>query len=427
MASKRSQRGSILLASALVATTVAACSSQRRRWEQEHHSSNELVAQLVVQRQLSSGGGKKGGTIYYTNGTRDVEHWDPQRVLHRSRHRRREPPVHPHAGAVRHGRRTGEQQAAPRPRDRPRHVVQRQQGLEVHAQDRHQVAGRLARHLRRRQVRRVAHLRAGRHHRRPELRAAVPEHPGHAEGQDLRDRLPRPVHEGRPGGVRQGRHLRRPDDHVQPEEVRAGLQLRHHAAGVRAVQAEPGQGREVQLRGLLRRPVHAAGHLETGARAARSSATRNYDAKTDDPTIRKALPDKFVFIEGLQTETVSTGCSPTRVRTSTWSPTAPPRRPTWPASRRRRPGSPTRCSPFNDYLTPNFTKLTNPLVRKALAVSTNRRRLDHRRGRLVRRRPGDRPGQPEPGCCGWLPEVRRRSARTAVTRLRRRSCCSRPA
>src|ERR1700710_61495 len=78
MASKRSQRGTILLASALVATTVAACSSSGGGSKSTTSKSSSPGSSSSA----SSGGGdnKKGGTIYYTNGTRDVEHWDPQRV-----------------------------------------------------------------------------------------------------------------------------------------------------------------------------------------------------------------------------------------------------------------------------------------------------------------------------------------------------------
>jgi peptide/nickel transport system substrate-binding protein len=98
----------------------------------------------------------------------------------------------------------------------------------------------------------------------------------------------------------------------------------------------------------------------------------NYDPKTDDPTIRRALPDKFTFIEGLQTETVFdrllANQGPDQYLVT--DRTAPPAYLSRVSAQKSRFTDP--LSPFNDYLVPNFTKLTNPLVRQALAVSTDR-------------------------------------------------------
>ncbi|WP_375476968.1 ABC transporter substrate-binding protein [uncultured Jatrophihabitans sp.] len=98
----------------------------------------------------------------------------------------------------------------------------------------------------------------------------------------------------------------------------------------------------------------------------------NYDPKTDDATIRRALPDKFVFIEGLQTETVFDRLladqGPDQYLVT--DRTAPPAYLARVSAQKSRFTDPV--SPFNDYLTPNFTRLKNPLIRQALAVSTDR-------------------------------------------------------
>lgn len=97
-----------------------------------------------------------------------------------------------------------------------------------------------------------------------------------------------------------------------------------------------------------------------------------YDPKTDDPTIRRALPDKFTFIEGLQTETVfdrllaDSGQDQTLVTDRV----APPAYLSKVAAVKARYTDVD--SPFNDYVVPNFTRMTNPKVRQALAMATNR-------------------------------------------------------
>jgi peptide/nickel transport system substrate-binding protein len=97
-----------------------------------------------------------------------------------------------------------------------------------------------------------------------------------------------------------------------------------------------------------------------------------YDPKTDDPSIRKALPDKFVFTEGLQTETIFdrllANAGPDQSMVTDRS--APPAYLARVAAQKSRYTDPQ--SPFIDYVVPNFTKMTNPLVRQALALSTNR-------------------------------------------------------
>lgn len=97
-----------------------------------------------------------------------------------------------------------------------------------------------------------------------------------------------------------------------------------------------------------------------------------YDPKTDDPTIRQALPDKYVFVEGLTTETIfdrllaDTGNDKFAVTDRQ----APPAYLARVAAQKAR--FTDEASPFVDYVLPNFRKMTNPLVRQALAVSTDR-------------------------------------------------------
>jgi peptide/nickel transport system substrate-binding protein len=98
----------------------------------------------------------------------------------------------------------------------------------------------------------------------------------------------------------------------------------------------------------------------------------NYDPKTDDTTIRRALPDKFVFQEGIATETVfdrllANAGNDTFAVTDRIAPPAYLARAA--AVKDRFTDGP---SPFVDYVLPNFKKMTNPLVRQALAVSTDR-------------------------------------------------------
>ncbi|MHA3701692.1 ABC transporter substrate-binding protein [Jatrophihabitans sp. YIM 134969] len=98
----------------------------------------------------------------------------------------------------------------------------------------------------------------------------------------------------------------------------------------------------------------------------------NYDPSTDDTSIRKALPDKITFLEGLATETVfdrllaDSGDDQYLVTDRV----APPAYLARVAQQKDRFTSP--ASPFVDYLLPNFKTVTNPLVRQAIAVATDR-------------------------------------------------------
>jgi peptide/nickel transport system substrate-binding protein len=98
----------------------------------------------------------------------------------------------------------------------------------------------------------------------------------------------------------------------------------------------------------------------------------NYDKSTDSTDIRKALPDKIVFNVGQPTETIydqliaDTGDAQYAV-TSQRVPPAYYAQIQGPVADR----SVTVDSPYNDYLVPNFNKLTDPKVREALKTATN--------------------------------------------------------
>jgi peptide/nickel transport system substrate-binding protein len=97
----------------------------------------------------------------------------------------------------------------------------------------------------------------------------------------------------------------------------------------------------------------------------------NWDPKTD--TLRKAYPDKIVFTEGLADEVIAQ-----RLIADTGNDKfAVTDRRVPPAYQAQAAGiQKTRQelvdSPFVDYLQPNVKRLTNPLVRQALAVSTDK-------------------------------------------------------
>jgi peptide/nickel transport system substrate-binding protein len=99
----------------------------------------------------------------------------------------------------------------------------------------------------------------------------------------------------------------------------------------------------------------------------------NWDPKTDP--IRKALPDKIVFVEGLTVEVIAQrlisdqGNDKFAVTDQVVPPSMTPTVKANPAMATR---SANVLSPFVDYLVPNFRKMTNPLVRQALAVSTDK-------------------------------------------------------
>jgi peptide/nickel transport system substrate-binding protein len=98
----------------------------------------------------------------------------------------------------------------------------------------------------------------------------------------------------------------------------------------------------------------------------------NYDPKTDSTELRKALPDKIVFNIGKDASTTDqlfihqSGDAETAVTSTSIAP----------SDYAQITGNVAKLSvnvpsPFNDYLLPNFNRLKNPLIRQALAVSTN--------------------------------------------------------
>lgn len=106
-----------------------------------------------------------------------------------------------------------------------------------------------------------------------------------------------------------------------------------------------------------------------GATFVRNTA---YDPKTD--TLRGAFPDKIVYTEGLEDEVIAqrlisdSGNDKFAVSDRRIPPSMRPQFNT-PALKAR---SENVLSPFVDYVAPNFKRLTDPKVRKALAISTDK-------------------------------------------------------
>ena len=98
----------------------------------------------------------------------------------------------------------------------------------------------------------------------------------------------------------------------------------------------------------------------------------NYDPKTDDPTIRRALPDSIVFQEGLTDETVFDRLLKDQGpdKTAVTDRSAPPAYQARVAQQKGRMSNPV--TPYMDYLLPNFKTVTNPKVREALAVALDK-------------------------------------------------------
>jgi peptide/nickel transport system substrate-binding protein len=97
----------------------------------------------------------------------------------------------------------------------------------------------------------------------------------------------------------------------------------------------------------------------------------NWDAKTD--TLRKALPDKIVFTEGLTDEVIAqrlisdTGNDKFAVSDRRVPPAYQAKAAALPKTRQE-----LVDSPFTDYLQPNVRRLKDPLVRQALALATDK-------------------------------------------------------
>lgn len=100
---------------------------------------------------------------------------------------------------------------------------------------------------------------------------------------------------------------------------------------------------------------------------------KNWDAKTD--TVRKALPDSIVFTEGLTTEVIAQRLISDQGNDKfavTDRQVPPAFQPQVLSNAQLKPRFENVDAPFVDYLTPNFKTLTNPLVRQALAVATDK-------------------------------------------------------
>jgi peptide/nickel transport system substrate-binding protein len=97
-----------------------------------------------------------------------------------------------------------------------------------------------------------------------------------------------------------------------------------------------------------------------------------YDPSTDYPGIRNALPNKVVFQEGISQETIFDRLlkdqGPDRFAVTGES--APPAFQSQVNSHKSRASN--SDTPFIDYVVPNFKRMTNPLVRQALAAATDK-------------------------------------------------------
>ena len=99
----------------------------------------------------------------------------------------------------------------------------------------------------------------------------------------------------------------------------------------------------------------------------------NWNPSTD--TIRRALPDKIVFTEGLSDVVIAQRLISDQLNDKfavTDRSIPPALRPNVKVNAAMNSRSENVQTPVVDYLVPNFTKMTNPLVRQALAMSTTR-------------------------------------------------------
>ena len=262
----------------------------------------------------------------------------------------------------------------------------------LHPARRGALAGRQRGDLRRRRLRHLAHLRHRGGHGRPDRRPRRARHPAPARRHEHLHRALRHRRGGRRGaeGLRQGRLVQRPDHHLHAEHPAQRLQRAGQPARVRPGQEVGRPRRRGHLRRLLRRPVHAQGHLAARPAAAPGCATRTGTA----PATRCAAP------------------TPTRSATRrAWTP-RPSRSRSWPTatpaacrsrSARPRPRSSSTSRPWQsleersvnprtgvvDYLVPNVRSkvFADEKVRLALAAATNRDAYVTAIGGAHRRRP----------------------------------------
>jgi peptide/nickel transport system substrate-binding protein len=120
-------------------------------------------------------------------------------------------------------------------------------------------------------------------------------------------------------------------------------------------------------------PYKAEGGVWVKGKGATFIRNAAYDPKTD--TLRGAFPDKVVYTEGLEDEVIAqrlisdSGNDKFAVSDRRIPPSMRPQILSNPAMKTR---SENVLSPFMDYLVPNFKKMTNPKVRQAMAISTDK-------------------------------------------------------
>ena len=209
----------------------------------------------------------------------------------------------------------------------------------------------------------------------------------------------------------------------------AGLHPRHRvAAHDGPVPPGQGQGRQVQLPGLLQRPLQAAGRrVEQGARAGPSSATTSTTRRPTTRDPRGATRTRSCSTSAARPRRSTTGSSRTRATTSSRS----PRRPVPPAYYSQIQGAVADRavnveSPFVDYLAAELQPDEEPRrsARRSRS-STDAAGVDQRRWWRQGLRPAESIVNPARRRLQGQPGVLRSAA--AVTRPRRRSCSRRPA
>ena len=234
------------------------------------------------------------------------------------------------------------------------------------------MAGRQGHHLRRLPVRHLADLRHRRHHRWPELRDPVP---GHPQGRQGRLDLQGPVRQRRQGpGRRSTRpwtcsgntitfHLNKPVG-----DFNYALYLPAFAP----YRKDQDKGDKSNYAVFSSGPYKLQGTW-TKNKGGTFVRNPNWDPKTDP--VRKANPDQITFTEGLSDEVIAQrlisdqGNDKSAVSDRRIVPSFQPQVLNNPQLKSR---SELVDAPYVDYLVPNFKTLTNPLVRQALGVATDK-------------------------------------------------------
>ena len=211
--------------------------------------------------------------------------------------------------------------------------------------------------------------------------------------------------------------------HLQVRASRGRLPARGcGAARVGPVPGRQGPGRQVQLPGVLQRPLQAPGCLEqkTG-RDLRPQ--RKYDRpKTDEEPSCPAGQDRLRRAGPTETIVRPVDRRPGNDQAAVTAGRIPPAY--FNQIRMRSPTARQLESPSIEYLVPNYSRMTNAKVREALEVATKRRRTRRSRWREARAgsRSSTRPGRlrGEPG----LLRLPRRATRPPRRRSSRRPASS---